>query len=348
MNYIEDMFMSCKNMQEVKELKEIAQKIRERKKFEANCKHPIKFHLDTIIGYESYNECMCLRCGKIDEFSNNIIYPQDIYNARIKRNIADTFSELYYNLLNQGLSDEKIIDIIKKFNEFLFEEKIYDVIKKKNKDDIKRILLNSYDTYDKISNLKKNLYLANNSKIYLLRHSLDDESYVGGYSDVSLTKEGIRLINSIKPQIVKLSINKIYTSDVKRAIQTADIVNESLKVNVSLDPKLRELDKGRLNGRKKDTLTKDEENNLYTSDINEKIGGAESMQDFYNRVKILLDSGYFDDKVASLLVTHRGFINMLYYILNDIPLSMNKERFGVTHASVHELDIKEKVIKKII
>lgn len=348
MSYIEDMFMSCKSTEDISRVKNMVSKIREREKFEASCKHPIKFHLDTVIGYESYNECMCLKCGKIDEFSNNIIYSQDIYDVSIKRNIANVFAQLYYNFLNQGLSDEKIVDIIKEFNKFLFEEKIYDAIKKKSKDEIKSILLNSYDTYDKISNLKKNLYLTNNSKIYLLRHGLDDETYVGGYSNVSLTEEGIRLINSIKPQLTKLDINEIYTSDVKRAIQTADIVNESLKVNVNLDEKLRELDKGTLNGRKKDTLTKDEENNLYTSDINEKIGGAESMQDLYNRVKVLLDNGYFEDKVGSLLVTHRGFINMLYYILNDIPLSMNKERFGVTHASVHELDIKEKVIKKII
>ena len=38
---------------------------------------------------------------------------------------------------------------------------------------------------------------------------------------------------------------------------------------------------------------------------------------------------------------------MIYYLLNDIELDMNKERFDVTHASIHELDIKSKKIRRI-
>ena len=38
---------------------------------------------------------------------------------------------------------------------------------------------------------------------------------------------------------------------------------------------------------------------------------------------------------------------MLYYILNDIPLDMNKERFNVDYASLHELDINKKLIRRI-
>ena len=71
------------------------------------------------------------------------------------------------------------------------------------------------------------------------------------------------------------------------------------------------------------------------------------MIDLYKRVRELLINGYFNDKDLSLLVTHRGFINMLYFILNDIDLSLDKEKFNVTHASVHELDIKNKRIRKL-
>lgn len=34
--------------------------------------------------------------------------------------------------------------------------------------------------------------------IYLLRHGLDDESKIGGWSDVGLTKEGIKQIKEAK------------------------------------------------------------------------------------------------------------------------------------------------------
>ena len=183
--------------------------------------------------------------------------------------------------------------------------------------------------------------------IYLSRHGLDDERYVGGYSDVSLTKEGIKQVKLIIPKLKELNIKSIYTSDITRAIETTKIINKELKLKVIQDKNLRELDKGNLNGKDKKLLTKEEYLNLHTRDINEKIGNGESMIDLYKRVRELLINGYFNDKDLSLLVTHRGFINMLYFILNDIDLSLDKEKFNVTHASVHELDIKNKRIRKL-
>lgn len=183
--------------------------------------------------------------------------------------------------------------------------------------------------------------------IYLLRHGLDDEDYVGGYSNISLTSEGINQVKQVIPKLKKLNINKIYTSDIKRALETTNIINSNLKLPIQIDKNLRELDKGNLNGKKKDTLTELELHNLKTKDINEKIGNGEALVDLYNRVKNLLISGYFTDKDKALLVTHRGFINMLYYILNDVELDYDKEKFDVTHASIHELDIKNKIIKKV-
>lgn len=184
--------------------------------------------------------------------------------------------------------------------------------------------------------------------IYLLRHGLDDERYVGGYSDVGLTSQGIDEIHKISSIIQKYDIKKIYTSDIKRAIQTTEIVNSYLNRQVIIDKNLRELNKGNLNGRLKSTLTIEESNNLNTLDIHEVIGDGEAMIDLYNRVLQLLDSGYFNDKENCLLVTHRGFINMLYFILNNIQLTVDKKRFGVTHGSLHELDIDKKKIRRIM
>ena len=40
----------------------------------------------------------------------------------------------------------------------------------------------------------------------------------------------------------------------------------------------------------------------------------------------------------TLIITHRGVINMFYYILRNIPLDMDKKKFKVDVASVHALD----------
>ena len=69
------------------------------------------------------------------------------------------------------------------------------------------------------------------------------------------------------------------------------------------------------------------------------------MYDLYNRIKILLEK--LKSNENTLIVTHRGVINMIYYILNKISLDMNKERFNVTHASLHELDLNKKLIRRI-
>ena len=79
--------------------------------------------------------------------------------------------------------------------------------------------------------------------IYLMRHGLDDESYVGGYSDVGLVDEGIKQVELATAKISKLKINKIICSDVLRAKQTALIINKYLNYDIQIDSNLRELDK---------------------------------------------------------------------------------------------------------
>ncbi len=86
--------------------------------------------------------------------------------------------------------------------------------------------------------------------IYFMRHGLDDERYIGGWSDVGLTwlgKEQVKeAIEYMK--IENLKINKIITSDILRARETAKMVGEALGIEVIENQSLRELNKGKLNG----------------------------------------------------------------------------------------------------
>ena len=82
--------------------------------------------------------------------------------------------------------------------------------------------------------------------IYLMRHGLDDENFIGGWSDIDLTSDGKKQIIESTDFIIKnkLSIKKIISSDVKRAVTTSKIVNKKLQVPIYYTDKLRELDKG--------------------------------------------------------------------------------------------------------
>ena len=180
--------------------------------------------------------------------------------------------------------------------------------------------------------------------IYLVRHGLDDEKYIGGWSDIDLIEEGIKQVESIAKFINenKLNINKIYSSDIKRTITTTNIINKYLNLDVEYSSKYRELDKGDLTGLLKDNY--DLKN--YNTNIDLKYPNGESYLEFYERIRRL----YYEDIINIdnvLIVTHRGVINMIYTIINNDLLSLDKEKYGVTHASLHELDIKNKKIKKI-
>lgn len=183
--------------------------------------------------------------------------------------------------------------------------------------------------------------------IYLLRHGLDDERFIGGYSQIGLIPEGIRQVKEIAAFIEtnNLEIQRIISSDVKRAIETAQIVNQRLDLDITYDSTFRELDKGKLNGMPKETAKIEYPEYIDVKDIKLKYPNGESMQEFYERIKESLEYILSLDNV--LIITHRGVINMLYYILNNVPLDMDKEKFNVTHASLHELNPKTKSIGRL-
>lgn len=183
--------------------------------------------------------------------------------------------------------------------------------------------------------------------IYLIRHGLDDESFIGGYSNIGLTKEGIKQVHksSLWLKENNISFNKIYTSDIKRAIESTEIINSYFNLDIEVIKDLRELDKGILNGMDKEFARINYPDYIDINDINIKYPNGESMIDLYKRIKIFLDK--IEKYDNSLLVTHRGVINMIYILLNNEKLTLNKEKYGVTHASVHELNLEKKKIRRV-
>lgn len=180
--------------------------------------------------------------------------------------------------------------------------------------------------------------------IYLIRHGLDDESMIGGWSDVSLTEEGIRGVEDAKEFLKNINFQKIISSDIKRAKETSLIINKEFNKEIIYTKKLREQNKGDYNGLLKEKISDDDYFKGNVS-IYDTYPNGESLLDLYFRIeKLLLTIDNWED---SLIVTHRGVINMIYYLLNNKKPDMYKDSFNVTHASVHKLDLKNKKIERI-
>ena len=183
--------------------------------------------------------------------------------------------------------------------------------------------------------------------IYLMRHGQDDESYIGGWSDLSLIPEGIVQVNESARWIKdNLSIKFILCSDIKRAVETAEIVADVLDVSYMETSELREQSKGLLNGVLRTDADKEYSELLSNVGVDTVYPEGESLRDLYNKMLSYIDK-IREMEDDTLLITHRGVINMIYYILYGKELDMNKKQFGVDVASVHEFNVKDNTIRKL-
>lgn len=86
---------------------------------------------------------------------------------------------------------------------------------------------------------------------YLIRHGKDDDTVRGGWSESPLTDEGILQVKRLSEKILsneQIHIDKIYTSDLPRAKQTAEILSDALSIPFTESPEFRETDNGVLAG----------------------------------------------------------------------------------------------------
>ena len=167
--------------------------------------------------------------------------------------------------------------------------------------------------------------------IYLVRHGFIDNKFNN--------KDNVMKVIEIKNYIIdnNIKIEKIYSSYIECAKETADIINSGLRKKIIYDKRLRGLNNKVFNNDSYIT------NNTFNS-IDKKNIEGESIRDLYNRISLFLDNFNEEDV---LIVTHNRFINMVYYILNDIKLDIEKDRYNIDICSMYEVDIKLKKIRII-
>lgn len=179
-------------------------------------------------------------------------------------------------------------------------------------------------------------------KIYIIIHGQDDGSVRGGWSNCPLIDLGVQQSNKLADELLenkdKYNIGKIYSSDIIRAKQTADIIATKLNLPVELCPKFREVNNGLLAGLD-NHIAEEKHPNLYwrKSDWEEHYPNGESPKEFYERVSTawssLLDSLVDYDKNV-LLVTHGGVINIIKCITNGVEYSNKYKYQGVPSAEI--------------
>lgn len=179
-------------------------------------------------------------------------------------------------------------------------------------------------------------------KIYIVRHGQDDDSIRGGWSNCPLIDLGVQQSNQLADELLlnkdKYNIGMIYSSDIKRAKQTAEIIAEKLNLSVELLQGFREVNNGNLAGMS-NIVAEEKYPNMYWRKLEwyEHYPNGESPKEFYDRVSsawiefVKMVSTYNKNV---LLVTHGGIITIIKCIANNSKYSNKHKYQGIPSAKI--------------
>ena len=182
--------------------------------------------------------------------------------------------------------------------------------------------------------------------LYLVRHGKDDDSIRGGWSNHGLVPFGVEQVSRLASEMVaaNMSINRIYSSDLRRTEETAEILSNYLGCSVEYNAGLREANNGDLAGMEH-KLANELHPGVYWSSLayDECYPNGESPEMFYNRVKATwseLKKKILEQPAKStLIVTHQGVIEVILCIENNIVFSNKERHFSVPNAKLIPVEI---------
>ena len=184
-----------------------------------------------------------------------------------------------------------------------------------------------------IIHLMKNNYCT----IYLIRHGRtdwNDKKLIQGHLNIPLNSEGKTTAKELAQELKKINFDKVYSSDLLRAKQTAEIIALEQELVVEITQALRERNFGSFQGKPREhlieidkvleTLT-DEERYSYTHN-----GIVESDEEIMTRFMIFIREIAIVNLGKTILVaTHGGIIRAFLIHLGILDYTGIKGRLEI-------------------
>ena len=177
---------------------------------------------------------------------------------------------------------------------------------------------------------------------YLIRHGKDDETIRGGWSHHGLVPDGIAQVQHLAQELVqqKLDVKCIYSSDLQRAQESADILAGALHLPVYYSSEFREINNGDLAGIPNDLANEKYPGFYYASlSYDECYPNGESPNQFFSRIHDAWTNFKKEVEHDSILVTHGGVIEAILCIENHIKYTNTQKHFSTPHAKVITLNL---------
>lgn len=177
--------------------------------------------------------------------------------------------------------------------------------------------------------------------IYLMRHGADPSDRYGGWSAYGLTDKGREQVYNAIGDLCNKGITNIYSSDLARAKETAEIVASALALEIIYLPQFRESNNGALAGMLK-TEAMEKYPGVYWNalDWTEAWPGGESPEQFFHRIR----SAWYDFKKQVgknnvLLVSHGGVMNIILCLENGISYTNKQTYFQIKDAEIVQINV---------
>lgn len=175
--------------------------------------------------------------------------------------------------------------------------------------------------------------------VILMRHGQDEQGYRGGWSSQGLTALGREQVAKTAESLTQLMIDQMISSDLLRALETADIIAKKCQLSFSVDSDLREINNGDLSGLDNQLAEKWYPGLYYnTLSYQEAYPNGESPADFFKRVSRFYDKLKTMDQTV-LIITHGGVINALYCLNKQIPHTNKYQEISLEHGEYLIIEI---------
>lgn len=181
---------------------------------------------------------------------------------------------------------------------------------------------------------------------FLVRHGETDWNREGKYtgqSDIPLNDYGRLQARMAADQLCEHNPQIIYSSDLLRALETAQIITEEVHVPIKTDIRLREINQGEWEGMHVDDI-KEKFNGLFNArkkdPFNVSSPGGETIGEVYERVQAVLKEIITRHPQDEVIISAHGVVLAIVRIMAAREVIQKVFEFIPENAVIYQVEIK--------